>query len=342
MNKPTQKLTVEERKALKEKHRIESVMQEAGERFEPDSVHTNIWRSITTKDLIVDTRLQAFEAFQPGIGSKRGDVISWLMLRNGWNFPQAIRYLQNRPSDPKQETQLQTVAPVVLLQKVRQYESEFRDEEKEASGLYDCGGVYRAGKTFYSYLPKPQDRQQERALEIGGEEMRDYFDCKSWELLKLRDEQYHRFRPILDTWIDTCDECEEVINWGWKQKPQFAYTPMPGQTASWEKVRVYPEHQVFAWQVETGCDDDDFILCEDCKHKHINFYTALDLLYISAYKREAPQREREKQEAQAASRKAENDRILEEQRLERLWKAQEYQCEQGKGDTVIARRGERA
>jgi hypothetical protein len=300
MNKHTPKLTIEEKRALKEKHRIENVMQGMGERFERDPKHADIWRASTSPGLTVNIRRQSFEISTPGMESQSGDVITWLMQRRGWTFPQAIRFLIHRTPDPKQEALPKSDTPAVIQRIVRRYESEYRDEEKEKSGLYEFGVIWRDGKTLYSYLPKPQDHWQERALEIGGEKMRDYFGWEASLLYQVKQMQYHRFTPVQDTWINYCDECDEEIDWFWKKKPQFERVPIPSVNPSWRRVRLYPEPQVFAYLVND--DDDELVICEDCKRNYENYYAALDLLYSSAEKREAPERERQSQAEREAAR----------------------------------------
>lgn len=272
-------MSAEEKKALKEKHRLELVMQESGEQFEQDAKRRELWRSITTPGLVVNIQRQVFD-YSDGPG---GDVFTWLIQRNGWTFPQAIRYLQKRTSDPIQEVKPQAQPTKAVHVMLRRHESKVRDLEKEQSGLYECGIGSRKGKTFFFYLPKPMDKLQEQALKIGGEKMRDYFSWEAWKLREVRDGQYHRFQPVIELWIDYCEECEEPIQWATKQKPQFSREPIPG-TAEWRQIRIYPT-EVYAYRVIDE-DEDSLTICENCKRRHENFYFALDLLYKSAYKRE--------------------------------------------------------
>lgn len=292
------KMSKEDLRALKALHRLESVMMETGERFDSQ------WQSTTTNGLKVDPELQIYQVTRPGMDIESGDVYSWLMRSYGWSFGMALRYLKSRPADDQQRPVGIVPAedpkrkPAAYPQS--SYESEYPDKEKEDSGLFECGVSFRDGKHFYVYIPRPADAWQEKALDIGGEEMRKCFALPSWEIAKLRDSQYTRFIPVQDTLIEDCEECGKPIDWFWTQPPNFAYKPIPGSGSSWEKVRIYPEPQVFAYLVDEG--DDSVAICEDCKRKHINFYVALDCLYRSARKREAPERERrqkaEQEEAQ--------------------------------------------
>jgi len=262
MNKSAPKISLEEKKKLKENNRLELVMQESGERFEVDSKDKNLWRSLVTPGLLVNIRRQSYELAMPGKEAEGGDVFTWLMWRNGWTFPQALRYLQHRPQDPNQETQSAKTEINIMPASYRagEYISDHPDKEKEKSGLYEKCTISQGNSISYRYLLKPSDHWQERALEIGGERMRGYFYFSSEKIEDLQRVQYKRFIPIQDVRVRVCDECEEEID-----------------------LRVY---------VYLVDGEDDFIICEKCKQDYVNFYLALGLLYTSAYKREAPKRER--------------------------------------------------
>lgn len=280
--------------ALKAKHRLELVMQELGEQFE---IKENQWHSVTTRGLIVDIRQQIYEYQMPGMSKETGDLYNWLMQRFDWSFAQAIRYLQKRTPDPKQDIKLEPATNNVVASAEHQgksSESEYPDEEKESSGLYECGVIFRNGKTYYSYLLKPIDHLQERALEIGGEKMRDYFTCKADNLWLLRDLQPSRFIPVQDMEISTCDECDKPIEWWWKQKTNYSTRQIfiPGFVGyAQERVRVIDEPQVYAFEYEQF--EETFCICENCKRKMINYREALTLLYQSAHKREALERKKQ-------------------------------------------------
>jgi hypothetical protein len=275
---------------LKTKHRLEMVMQEFGERFETGG---DQWHSKTTPGLIVNIHQQTYEYQQPGMDQEAGDLYDWLKRRFGWTFKMAVTYLQKRVPDPEQEPQSEPMKsddlPVVSHQANSYSESDYPDEEKEASGLYERGFGSRDGKTYYFYLLKPLDHLQERALEMGGEKMRDYFIYPSWKLWELRELEFHSFAPIQDTWVDDCDLCEEPLKWWWKQKPSFEYQEIftPGATgATFKKVRIFDEPQVYAFITRYPGDEEDIVICEECKRKSQAFSEALYLLYKSAYKRE--------------------------------------------------------
>jgi hypothetical protein len=89
---------------LKSKHRLELVMQEAGEIFEVDAANPDQWKSKNTFGLTVDTRRQMYEIKRPGMDTEAGDVLAWLQRRYTWNFPMAKKFLQRRAPDPRQAT----------------------------------------------------------------------------------------------------------------------------------------------------------------------------------------------------------------------------------------------
>ena len=275
-------------RGLKAKHRLELIMQELGEQFQMEG---DQWRSQTTPGLIVRPRQQTYEYQRPGMDTETGDIFSWLMSRFNWSFKQAIAYLQKREPDPAPD-ELPEPIRSEEKQQVKSHQgksskSEYQDEEKESSGLYECGVGSLDGKTYYYYLLKPIDHLQERALEIGGEKMRDYFTWKAGDLLIERDRQPSRFLPVQDMEISSCDECNKPIEWWWKQKPHYVYREKltPGFIGTaWERVRVIDEPQVYAFEYEQF--EETFCICENCKRRMINHREALDLLYRSARKRE--------------------------------------------------------
>lgn len=95
------KMTKDEIRALKKKHRLERVMQETGEVFEVDAKHSELWHSTTMAGLSVDITRQLFEIRRPGMDVQSGDVIAWLQLRYRWSFAYAMSFLQKRPADPE-------------------------------------------------------------------------------------------------------------------------------------------------------------------------------------------------------------------------------------------------
>ena len=175
------KTNKEDIRLLKSKHRLELVMQEAGESFEVDAEHSNQWRSKLTTGLTVDIHRQMYEFSRPGMDTETGDVIAWLRRRYAWDFGKAIKFLQNRTPDPKQETHPAKV--VVKSQRIR------NDELEE----------------------KPLDQWQERALKIGGERMRNYFPW-SWLSLAMYMPET-RIEPTHAPEITTCPQCGNRIDW---------------------------------------------------------------------------------------------------------------------------------
>jgi hypothetical protein len=139
--------------SLKAKHRLELVMQEAGERFEIDPADPDQWHSLTTGGLSVDIRRQRYKIEMPGMDPKSGDVIAWLKHRYAWSFSMAISFLQSRAPDP---------GPAPHPARVETKSQIIRAEENET---------------------KPLDHWQERALQIGGERMRSYFSYSWYDLV---------------------------------------------------------------------------------------------------------------------------------------------------------------
>jgi hypothetical protein len=275
-------------RGLKAKHRLELVMQELGEQFR---MQGDQWHSQNTPGLIVYIRRQNYEYQRPGMDKETGDLLTWLKRRFNWSFKQTIAYLQKRDPDPQSDEHPEPIQhkdkqPVETFQG-KSSKSEFPDEEKESSESYESGVGYLNGKTYYYYLLKPIDHLQERALEIGGEKMRDYFTWKADDLWLERNQQPSRFLPVQDMDISICDECEKPIEWWWKQMPHYGYREKftPGSVGiAWERVRVIDEPQVYAFEYEQF--EETFWVCENCKRKMINYREALDLLYRSARKHE--------------------------------------------------------
>lgn len=263
-------------------------MQDLGEQFE---IHGDQWHSTTTRGLIVDVLQQIYEYQRPGMDKETGDLFDWLKQRLGWSFKQVINYLKKRRPDPETEQPTETVKrdekPIVKHEGRSSKKSSYPDLEKESSGLYECGAGYENGQTYYLYLLKPTDTWQARALEIGGESMRDYFTWNAGDLWLERSLQPSRFVPVQDMEISICDECDKPIEWWWKKKPHYGYREkfMPGVLGTaWERVRIIDEPQVYAFEYELF--GETFCVCEGCKRKMINRREALDLLYRSAQKRE--------------------------------------------------------
>jgi len=279
--------------ALKAKHRLELVMQEFGEQFD---INGDQWISKTTSGLVVNVGLQIYEYQKPGMDKESGDLFDWLKMRFARTFNRAVRFLEKRPLDleqPLRDIQPEKAEAKILLLARHEwkYECKSPDEEKDSSGLYDRGLVDRGnGRVFYQYLLRPFDRLQARALEIGGEGIRECFTWEAREIDLLRRSQPSRFVPVIDMDIEMCDQCGEMINWWWKKEPQYilSETPSHGEIrfgSSFKKIRIYDNQQVFAFEYEL--DEESFCICESCMRKIINNREALSLLYKSARKRDA-------------------------------------------------------
>jgi hypothetical protein len=166
---------------LKAKHRIELVMQEAGERFEADLKDPDHWHSLTTYGLVVDIRRQMWELQKPGMDIESGDVIAWLKRRYTWSFKMAMRYLQSRVPDPLQKKQPSKI------------------EEKSKNIQED------------KLIKEPLDDWQKKALQIGGERMRSYFSWSWYDLVMNTDET--RIEPTHAPEITICPRCNKRIDW---------------------------------------------------------------------------------------------------------------------------------
>src|SRR5689334_18308685 len=105
-------------RALKTKHRLELVMQEAGEIFEANPANAEQWVSRSTPGLTVDILRQIYEIKFPG-KDESGDVIAWLKRRYSWTFGMAVKFLQKRPADPKR----QEVSPAAKPKKSKPVQS---------------------------------------------------------------------------------------------------------------------------------------------------------------------------------------------------------------------------
>lgn len=255
--------------ALKGKHRLELVMQEFGERFE---IRADRLHCITTPGLFVNVDQQIYEYQPPGMAMESGDLLDWLKKRFSWSFRQALRYLEKRSIDPEQEVKPgpETKEELPAVHQVRSAVGEYPD------------------------LSTPADPWQEKALAIGGEEMREYFTRGKYELLSLWIDQPSRFVPVQDLDIENCSECGQAIDWWWTHPPQLEYQQVftPGATGiSFRKVRVIEEPQVYAFEYEQF--GEMFCVCETCKRKKINFSQALGLLYKSACRRHSLEPEKQ-------------------------------------------------
>lgn len=286
-------------RALKSKHRLELVMQEAGERFGVDKSNPDQWYSKSTPGLTVDIHRQIYEIYKPGMETESGDLFKWLQRRYSWTFGMAIKFLQNRTPDPKQKVQ-----PIKAERKTLPAR---KDEDKN----------------------KPLDKWQEEALRIS-ERIRPYFSW-SWIDLVVHVPET-RIEPTHTPEITHCGRCEKKIKWNfektlsrvdaqgtacWKSEyngpiPVTAYSikrrmrvSSYGLEGSKELKAVFEEAKVSeALQkkivcaignsldsliTETGAlfvEEEDGVVCEKCAWDEFSFQRALVLCRVSARRRE--------------------------------------------------------
>jgi hypothetical protein len=192
--------------ALKAKHRLERVMQEAGETFEADAGTAEQWRSTSTPGLCVDLRRQIYELRREGAAVETGDVIEWLRRRYGWTFGQAVKFLERRIADP---------APAAVP-----------------------ASPPKAAALAVSTETVVLDKLQRRALEIGGERIRHLL---SWSWLDLqRYVPETRVQAVSAPQVTECESCGERI--GWLLDTSTTYDNAAGRF----RVRYYDEIPAFA------------------------------------------------------------------------------------------------
>lgn len=80
--------------ALKAAHPLADVIQAAGVALAFDE-QSNLWRGVDDPALEVDPAKGRYRR-----GDESGDVLAWLMVRFGWGFVQAKKYLENRAGLP--------------------------------------------------------------------------------------------------------------------------------------------------------------------------------------------------------------------------------------------------
>lgn len=323
--KTNNRLTKEEKQELKNRHRLECVMQESGERFEADAKKPHLWNSATMPGLVVDTKRQTFT--HP---ITSGDVFTWLLWRNNWTFPQAIRYLQNRPPDPQRVEAAQPARredrPAYVARE-GYFESESPDLEIESSGLYERGVGSRDGKTFYIYELKPVDRWQEKALEIAGDRIRKFFTWQ-WYSLAMMDET--RIEPVFVPGVTECARCEKRIDWN-VEKIEIRKTDGWGNTYfQHEHIGAIPviaysvKHPLRPWdfgieneetsEALSGLWLEEEVICGNCAWREYDLLQALELVKKSAYRR--MERETEEKQARDRARWLEEERERERQERE--------------------------
>lgn len=291
---------------LKAKHRLELVMQDTGEKFDADAANPDLWHSVTTHGLTVDTKRQRYEYKRPGMDTEAGDVIAWIQLRYAWSFSMAIKFLQKRTPDPKQETQ---PAKIAKRKQKKNQENDFVTTTKIYTDPATGAESYAV-----SYNYEIMDNLQQRALDLWHGAV-EYFDKSSETLWDKLQKYPHRFKQIVDSDIEKCASCETPFNW---QNPgTFAYA---------QEEETYPDFYA-------GCDDheeldievniadpifcdSDFVICEKClRGKYTPRYKALKLVWRSAYKRKEAKQEEQRQRNHEAWLEAEREREREEERL---------------------------
>jgi hypothetical protein len=277
------KMTKTEIYELKKKHRLERVMQEAGEAFEADPKNSELWQSTITPGLVVDLRRQSWEINAPGMDKKTGDVIDWLKLRYSWNFGQIIKYLSRRPRDPK------------------------RKDPPQAAKQEHVPQIVNVGDDL-----QPVDDLQRRALNLAGDRIKDYFSWPFWKLvLYLRSVRIEAMQAP-DFFHTHCDRCEELLNWEGEAKKhleripvQFDYSlqyvgelpiiayaikhrvrledvgRLKGNDAITEAI-----NQIVDELENVYVEEEDGIVCRSCAWREYNFQNALVLVMRSAARRE--------------------------------------------------------
>jgi hypothetical protein len=309
------KMTKDDIRELKNKHRLELVMQESGEVFEPSSADPDHWLSTITPGLSVDIRRQIYEIKQPG-KDESGDVIAWLKRRYSWNFGMVIKFLQKRSADPKR----QNIPP-----------SKKTKKPKKANSL--------EGKS------KPIDQWQQRALEIGGERIRKYFSWSHWDLILYTDET--RIEPAYAPDITACQRCERKLDWLKASENSLAQIPV---AHGYQLQRVGPipiivysikrrlkisdlglsgneqlEDAFDQLTDELGAlfaEEEDGIVCEKCAWDEYDLQIALSLCRRSARIREQAEEEEQRKRAMEDWLESERQKAREQEELISAWESE--------------------
>lgn len=299
-------------RALKRKHRLELVMIEAGERLEAAANDENILVSKSTPGLTVDVYRQIYEVKQPG-KIDTGDVYAWLKRRYSWSFGMAVRFLKSRPSDPEQPRKVPSKSKKKSAVQVEQ--------------LFENNSL---------------DQWQEQALELAGENIRNYFSWSFWDLVLYADEI--RIDPSIAPDITTCQRCDKRIEWklelgkslvqipavqGFQLKhigqlPVIAYsikrrvkTSDFGLKGNGEIESAF--NDLIDLLGEIFVEEEDGVICEECAWKEYKFQIALSLCKKSARVREKAEDERRHAILRDALIIERQERELEESRLPGEW-----------------------
>lgn len=293
----------EDIRALKAKHCIELVMQEAGERFEIDSANPDQWRSLVTPGLIVDIRRQMYELSRPGMEIESGDVIAWLRRRFSWSFTMAIDYLKKRAPDPKSKTQ----PAKIEKRKSKQIQ---QNDFATINHIYTNpeNGSRSYGVTYNYDL---MDDFQKCAVDIVGNWVTKYFTNSSDELWRTMEDCPHHFKKIIDFEINKCANCETPFDW--KDPAIFAFAE---EEKKYLDIISDDENAEYMRTDEDIFIDTDFVICEKClRGKYAPRYKALRLAWRSALNREETEREEQRQRDHEAAIIAEREQEVEEERL---------------------------
>ncbi len=82
---------------IKDKNRLEDVIEEFGHQFIRDG-NERFWRCLDAPGLVVDVEKQRFVWEEQDL---KGDVLTWIIQQNGWEFSRAVKYLKNRALLPE-------------------------------------------------------------------------------------------------------------------------------------------------------------------------------------------------------------------------------------------------
>ncbi|MBI5951779.1 MAG: hypothetical protein HY865_08985 [Chloroflexi bacterium] len=302
MNK---KMTPKEIKDLKAKHRLELVMQEAGERFEADPKSPDILRSAS--GLAVNTRMQTYEITRPGAKVESGDVLAWLQVRYSWSFAMALKYLQKRAPDPRQE---------VHPRPARGKRSTITYQQSDYVTVSNIYTDPETGAQSYgsNYNYNIMDELQKHALELWSGVVK-YFDKSSDEVWQKILDYPSRFKPVIDFDVEKCANCEKPFNWqagaiGYAQE-KAEYISVVG-CSDVDKVDITGNLA----EVDELFIDQDFVICESClRGIFAPRYKALRLVYRSARRRKKAAEEERKQIERERAEEEEREREREEERM---------------------------
>ena len=293
-------------RVLKSKHRLELVMQEAGEVFEADAEHSEQWHSKITPGLTVDIHRQLYEIKKPGMDAETGDVLAWLQLRYTWKFAMAIKFLQNRPPDPIQETQ------PVKVKKTKQPQP--RQNDYVIISNYHVNPITGAESYGMDFNYSIMDDLQKRALDLWHDAYK-YFDKSSNEVWGKIQDYPKRFKPMVDFDIDECANCKKRFNY--KELGAIAYAE---EKAEYVEVYLTGDIDDIDIGAELSVDelliDQDFVICEQCLREiYAPHYAALKLVYRSARRRKEAYEEERKEERRQFELEREEEEEREQERL---------------------------